>query len=275
MPDYPNCSRDDIERARQIAVSFLEAGRSAAARRSLSDRFDELVREVANNNDRPPSFLSDAERNALQESFRATWRVFGFSQAVEFPYVLALVGIRNIYDAPVVIDVFSPEALRGVGYTGPAPPSADGRHEEWREYRRVIDDIANRADQARPVKLEDAAPGVLALFVDTLRAMARGGGGGGSGGGGGGPPMASTPSTATTTNFRVDSANHGYRLHVFRQWRYRPRVFGGSALSWPVHDNLATGHWCFEGDLNNGPRIRDGGVHFCDPTHTSTRTTAF
>jgi hypothetical protein len=275
MPDDPNRSKDDIERARKIALSFLEAGRSAAVRRSLSDRFDDLVREVANNNDRPPTFLSDAQRAELQESFRATWRVFGFSQAVDFPYVLALVGVSNVYDAPVIIDVFSPEALRGVGYTGPAPPMGDDRHQEWRDYRGLIDDIAKRGDQATPVRLEEAAPGVLALFIDTLRAMARGGGGGSGGGGGGGPPMAGTPSTATTTNFRVDSANQGYRLHVFRQWKYRPRVYGNGALSWPVYDNLATGHWCFEGDLKNGPRIRDRATHFCDPTHTSTTTTAF
>jgi hypothetical protein len=268
MADDPGRTKDDIALAHKIASSFVEnRGRmSVAGLRRLSERFDELVKDVADNAGRDAPFLDERQYKELAESYRDTLRVFAFSRTVDRPFVLALAGMTNVYEAFVVIDIFSPEALRGVGYRDASPPADYDRRNEWIEFRPLIDKLADRPNQATPVELPDAVRGVITLFVDTLRALARGGGG---------PPTLGMASSSTTTNFEVTSANHGYRLHVFRQWKYRPKVFGGSTLSSPVTDGLATGHWCFEGDKAGGTRIRDGGVHYCDPTHTKTSTTAF
>jgi hypothetical protein len=269
MADDPGRTSDDIALAHKVVWSFFESrgGKSIAGPRPLSERFDELVENVAAGVGRDTPFLNELQYKQLAEDYRATVRVLAFWRVIDRPFVLALAGVANVYEAPVVIDVFSPEALRGVGYMDAAPPADYERRHEWIEFQQVFDKLADRSERTISVERSRAARGVFALFVDTLRALARGGGGG--------PPTLSMASASTTTNFEVTSANHGYRLHVFRQWRYRPRVFGGSTLSSPVTDGLATGHWCFEGDKAGGARIPDGGVHYCDPTHTKTRTTAF
>jgi hypothetical protein len=71
--------------------------------------------------------------------------------------------------------------------------------------------------------------------------------------------------------------NKGYALAAFPQHRYTPASFGGSQLSTPVDDHLATGHWCFEGVLAGSlsAPIRDCWPHFVGPSNISTRTTSF
>jgi hypothetical protein len=239
-------------------------------------RFADFVSHVEGAVTGGRSFLSEQRRHQLSQSFAAGLRVFGFYDYLDIPYVLALSEMENVYNATVVVDVFSPSALRSLlgpwgphpldSDTTPLPPPASDRR-SWPDFRPVIDRLAGAENAIKRVDREEAARNFTTLFVDTLRGLA------------GSVRRAWGSSAPSTIHFTVHSGpgNSGYALATFPQHRYTPVSFGGSQLSSPVDDDLPTGHWCFEGALagSTSAPIRDRWPHFVGPKNTATKTSAF
>jgi len=223
------------------------------------------------------SFLDNERRQQLSQSFAAGLRVFGLYLRLDLPYVLALTGMENDYDAIVIVDVFSAGALRSLlGPWGPhplhsdtaplPPPPSDPR--SWSNFRPLLDRLAAKENAVQRVGREEAARSFTTLFVDTLRGVAdtmR--------------QVSGTPAPPTTIRFTMHSGprNKGYALAAFPQYCYSPVSFGGGQLSTPVTDHLPTGHWGFEGVLagSTSAPIRDRWPHFVGPNNTSSKTTSF
>lgn len=231
---------------------------------ATANRFSYLVHEVEQAMTGGSPFLSEERRRVLSQSFAASLQVFAFYERLDLPYVLALRGAENVYRATIIVDIFRPQALRGLGLDANQPPPSD-RPGDWTVYRRTVDRLADRKEDVQAVPREIAARNFTTLFVDTLRGIA---GIFRSSGSGAAPP--------TTVFFEVDSQqrNYGYALSVYPQHRYTPVPWGGTQRTRPVKDNIAIGHWGIEG-WKNGKVTRDHRPHFASPKHTSTQTVAF
>jgi hypothetical protein len=283
MADEPGRTPEDINLARGIAAGVADRRRDVLERRIAPfDLFEDLTRRVQSAVTGGAAFLAPERAEQLSQSLHDTTRLYRFFARNDMPFVLALPGMQNVFHAPVVVDVFSARALQGLGVAS-EPPPAD-KPEIWPQWQPLVKHLIEYK-KAEPVDREKAYEGTISLFVDTLRAIAsdstgRGSpvaalaGGGGGGAGGAPPPPRATTMASTTTAFTVHSANSGYQLDYFPQYRYTPTVFGGAALSTPVSQTIATGHYCFEG-RKGGTTTRDAGVHYAGPGSTSTRTTAF
>lgn len=277
MPDEPGRTSKDIDLARDIAaVAADREGHVAERRIAPFNLFDALTDRVQSAVTGGAAFLAPGRAEQLSQSLRDTTRVYRFFAQNEMPFVLALPGMRNVFDAPVVVDVFSARALLGLGVSS-NPPPAD-KPEIWREWQPLVGFMIEHK-KAEPVEREKAYEGTISLFVDTLRALARDSAGRGSpvaalAGGGTGGTTPPTATASTNTAFTVHSANSGYQLDYFPQYRYTPTVFGGAKLSTPVSQTIANGHYCFEG-RHGGTTTRDPGLHYAGPGSTSSRTTAF
>jgi hypothetical protein len=277
MADEPGRTPEDINLAHDIAAVAADRQRYVLEHRIAPfDLFEDLTDRVQSAVTGGAAFLAPARAEQLSQSLRDTTRLYRFFARNDMPFVLALPRMRNVFNAPVVVDVFSARALQGLSVAS-EPPPAD-QPETWREWqplvRRLIED-----KKAEPVDREKAYEGTISLFVDTLRALARDSAGRGSpaaalAGGGTGGTTPPTATASTTTAFTVHSANSGYQLDYFPQYRYTPTVFGGATLSTPVSQTIANGHYCFEG-RKGGTTTRDPGVHYAGPGSTATRTTAF
>jgi hypothetical protein len=206
--------------------------------------------------------------------------VFGFYDRLDLPYALALRGMENAYEATVIVDLFRPNALRSLlgprrrrradlppdAETLQPPPPFDPR--TWTDFRPLVGRLEAEDNEVQRVPLEVASRNYTTLFVDTLRGLA-----------GGVRRVFGAAAPPTTIQFTVHSGpgNAGYALAAFPQHRYTPASFGGSKLSTPVNDQLATGHWCFEGVPAGSAAapVRDRWPHFVGPNNTSTKTTLF
>jgi hypothetical protein len=276
MADEPGRTPKDINLAREMAAVAADRQRYVLEHRIAPfDLFEDLTNRVQSAVTGGAAFLAPAQAEQLSQSLRETTRIYEFFARNDMSFVLALRGMSNVFNAPVVVDIFSASALQGLGVASEPPPV--GKPETWREWqplvRRLIED-----KKVEPIERERAYEGTISLFVDTLRALARGAAGGGSpaavsAGGGTGGTAPPTATASTTTAFTVHSGNSGYQLDYFPQYRYTPTVFGGATLSTPVSQTIANGHYCFEG--RKGGTTRDPGVHYAGPGSTSTRTTAF
>lgn len=269
--------RDITDAAEDFSKPLTKLNISSFQPSEIDSRLADLVSRVETEVTGGRSFLSDQQRQQLSQSFAAGLRVFGFYDHLELPDVLALTGMENDYGATVIVDVFSPSALRSLlGPWGPhplgsdttprPPPPSDPR--SWSDFRHVVERLAEEENAVQRVGREEAARNFTTLFVDTLRGLARSA-----------RPVFGNSAPPTSIHFTVHSGprNKGYALASFPQHRYTPTSFGGSKLSTPVDDYLPTGHWCFEGVLPGSASkpIRDRWPHFVGPKKTSAKTTSF
>ena len=280
MADELGRRTQDISLVREIAASVSnELLHIRPMGVAPYDLFGDLVGRVSKAITGGAPFLTPTRHDELSQSLRKTTRIYSFFRSLDLPYALGLAGMRNVYDAPVVIDVFSLEALKRLGAYPDVthPPPAD-KPDSWRDFRPVIDRLLKETESVVQVDRDKSLEGSLALVTDTLRALAANSAAGGAGGSGSGGTAGSPPpppgSTATSLMYTVDSQYSGYQLSYFPQWRYIPQVFG-AVLSTPVSQQVATGHYCFEGRKGTTPVVRDPGVHFAGPGSTATTTTAF
>jgi hypothetical protein len=254
---------EDMQIVRHIAdsardfSSWLSVNRFQSWR--IDSHFEDLVRRVEAAVTGGDSFLGDQERRELSRGFNAGFRVLALYEELGLPFVLALRNMENVYGAAVIVDLRSEEALQRLGSAGNlANP----------DFSRIIEELNAEGNAVERVDIQKASRSFTTLFVDTLRGVARAAMHALVGG--------SVPST--TINFTVHSGpgNSGYALAAFPQYRYAPTSFG-SKLSTPVHGQLRSGHWCFEGTLagSTAPPIRDQWPHFVGPNNTSTKTTSF
>lgn len=275
MADQPGRTTDDIHIVRDIAAKVGDVpgevpptGVKSFTGALKSRKFGELLKHVEEAVADGSGFLSSESRERLARSFANGLRVFAFYERIGSAFVLALRGMKNVYEAGVIIDIFNPRALEGLGLDAksPPPPPFDNP-EAWPDFRPLIGRLEEQTKVVTRVDRKKASVDFVTLFVDTLRALARGS-----------HQKAAIASPPATTAFTVHSGpkNMGYQLSYFPQYRYSPVVFG-STLSTPVVENIATGHWCFEGRQSGAtaPPIRDPGVHFAGPSRNSTTTTAF
>ncbi len=262
MTDEPGRLPGDIDSAREIAGAFSETLERLPRRSHLgfrpgdaTDLFAGLVEAVRRKADAGRVFLLPEHESEFLSDFEQAVRLIAFYDAIDFPGMLVLRNIRNVFDAGVLIDVFSRGAHEALS-SGNEPAPRPDRPEEWGAFRRWVERRAEGSPDVTWADRTTALRGFVTLFADSLRALARTSASGGS------------PGVAFTVH-----SGHGYQLDYYRQYRYAPVVFG-SKLSSPVSRGLATGHYCFQG-RKPGVLIKDSGVHFAGPGNTSTQLTDF
>lgn len=265
MADEAERTARDIDAARRAADEIAaglspEAARgrfTAADLRAGADALlDSLAAAARRHEDAPGAFLSDERRARFAADMQAALRLFRFAAAMELPGVAVLRGPRNAFDALPLFDAFSRRARESVAPT-PGPPVAAEDEARWPALRPWLMQAAQRGNEVGFMPPEAAARGFLALAFDTLRATAR----------------AFRSGAATTQVFTLDSQNHGYLVDCYPQYRYAPVAFG-TKPSRPVSAPLATGHYHFQGWLNNAV-TKEPRVYFAGPGSTSGTTQAF
>jgi hypothetical protein len=236
--DEPGRTPEDIKLALGIAAEAADRQRYVLESQiARFDLFEDLTDRVQSAVTGGAAFLAPDRAEQLSQSLRDTTRIYRFFEHNDMPFVLALPGMRNVFNAPVVVDVFSARALQGLSVAS-EPPPAD-KPETWREWQPLVRRLIEYK-KAEPVDREKAYEGTISLFVDTLRALARDSAARGSpaaasaGGGTGGTKPTATAST--TTAFTVHSANSGYQLDyspaTSRTTRCASSESRGTAMRW-------------------------------------------